>query len=150
MMNLSRRICKVASAVALAVGFMLAAPAQADSGIVKLNSFPSISVADGRSTVTISAEIRDTNGSLAPNGTQVVFSATLGCTFREPVVKTQNGIAHAILEAGSIPGTVRITATALAYNATTSLDYELVSDRSLLSTAKEFVEIVADTKLLYS
>jgi len=129
---------------------MLAAPAQADSGIVKLNSFPSISVADGRSTVTISAEIRDTNGSLAPNGTQVVFSATLGCTFREPVVKTQNGIAHAILEAGSIPGTVRITATALAYNATTSLDYELVSDRSLLSTAKEFVEIVADTKLLYS
>lgn len=130
--------------------FGAVAAVRADSGLVKLNAFPSISVADGKSTVTISAEVRDTNGRVVQNGTQVVFTATLGCTFREPVVKTQNGIAHAVFEAGSIPGTVRITATALAYNATTTIDYELVSDRSLLSTAKEYVEIVADTRLLYS
>lgn len=141
---------RIRRAILAVAGLLVAGISWADSGMVKLNSFPSISVADGRSTITISAEVRDTKGSYVPNGTQIVFNATLGCTFREPIVKTQNGIAHAVMEAGSIPGTVRITATALAYNATTNLDYELVSDRSLLSTAKEYIEITADSRLTYS
>lgn len=124
--------------------------ALADSAVMKLNAFPSVSVADGRSTVTIAAEIRDTNGSLVANGTQITFSATLGASFREHTVLARNGVAHAVMIAGSIPGTVKVTANALAYNATTTLEYELVADRSLLSTAKEYVEIVAPHRLVYS
>jgi hypothetical protein len=137
---------------ALLVGLLAlpAAYAGAQSGLIRLNSFPSLSVADGRSTVTISAELRDTNGSLAANGTQVVFSATLGCSFREPIVKTNNGVAHAILEVGSTPGIVRITATALGYSATNTIEYELVSDRSLLSSAKDYIEVVAPRRLEYA
>ena len=146
-----RHAQRVRIGVLTALLSLLAACAAADSGLIRLTSFPSVSVADGRSTITISAEIRDTNGSLVPNGTQIVFSiSTGGGMFREPVVPTQNGIAHAVLIAGSIPGTAKITATALAYNATTTLEYEFVGDRSLLSTAKEYVEITAPRRLAYS
>ena len=136
--------------LAVAALLTLVGLAFADAGLLRLSAFPTMSVADGHSTVTVSAEIRDTKGSLVPNGTQVVFSATLGCAFQEPIVKTQNGWAHAVMQAGSMPGTVKITATALAYNATTTQEYELVSDRSLLSSAKEYIEIVSDTRLGYS
>jgi hypothetical protein len=142
------RFGKIAWAIMLLT--LLSALSSADSGLIKVSAFPSMSVADGRSTVTVSAEIRDTRGVLAPSGTQVVFSCTGGSSFREPVVKSQNGIAHAVLVAGSTPGIQRITVTALSFNATSSFDYELVADRSLLSSAKEFIEIVAATRLFYS
>lgn len=149
-MRLSNRWHRALKGV-LALGALLpAAMAWADSGVLKLLAFPTMSVADGRSTVTVSAEIRDNHGALAPNGTQVVFSATGGVTFREPVVKTQNGIAHAVMIAGSTPGIEKITATALSFNANSTIEYEFVADRSLLSSAKEYVEIVAPDRLLYS
>ncbi len=135
---------------AAALATLLSALGFADSGVIKLVSFPSLSVADGRSTVTVSAEIRDTRGNLAPNGTQIVFSCTGGATFREPVVKTQNGLAHAVMVAGSTPGIEKITATALTFNANSTIEYEFVADRSMLSSAKEFVEIVAPVRLHYS
>jgi len=134
----------------LAILMALCALAFADNGFIKLGSFPTLSVADGRSTVTVSAEIRDTRGNLAPNGTQVVFSCTGGATFREPVVKTQNGYAHAVLVAGSTPGIEKITATALTLNANATLEYEFVGDRSMLNTATEYIEIVAPVRLFYS
>jgi hypothetical protein len=120
-----------------------------DRGLIRLESYPTVSVADARSTVTVTAEIRDTSGKPVPNGTQVLFSCTLG-TFRQPVVTTENGYARAILKAGGIAGTARITATALAVNATSTLDIEFFSDRSLLSTAKEYIEVVTPGYLMYS
>jgi hypothetical protein len=118
-------------------------------GIIRLTSYPNMTVADGRSTTTISAEIRDRQGRLVPDGTQVVFTTNRG-SFSDPVVKTTNGIARAIFSAGSVPGTANIQASALTINAVATLEVELVSDRSLLSTAKEYIEVVAPNYLMYS
>src|SRR5438477_2879440 len=79
----------------------------------QLNAFPSVSVADGRSTTTITADIRDSGGRPVADGTRVVFNTTLG-SFRDSVATTTNGIARVILVAGTAPGVARITATPLA------------------------------------
>ena len=108
-----------------------------------------MSVADGRSTVTITATVRDVNGKFVPDGTQVVFSTESG-SFRQAVVQTQNGVARGILQSGNLPGVFKVSASVISYQAKSSVDFEFVSDRSLLSSAKDFVEVVAPHDLQYS
>lgn len=121
----------------------------AASATIELTSFPSMTVADGRSTVTVTATVRDVNGKFVPDGTQVVFSTESG-SFRQAVIQTQNGIARAILQSGNLPGVFKVTASVITYQAKSSIDFEFVSDRSLLSSAKDFVEVVAPKDLQYS
>lgn len=121
----------------------------AQNAVIRLRTFPSVMLADGRSTATVSAEILDSNGRRVPDGTQVVFYTTLG-SFRENVVQTINGTAHGILVASSAPGTGTITVNALAYNATTTMVYDFVGDRSLLSKSQEYIEVYAPEYLQYS
>ncbi|MEQ1934842.1 MAG: Ig-like domain-containing protein, partial [Fimbriimonadaceae bacterium] len=128
---------------------LAAAAVMAGNATIELGSFPTMSVADGRSTVTVSALIRDAGGNLVPNGTRVVFSCDRG-SFREAVVTTQNGVARAVLQAGNVAGLAKISVSAITYQATATMDYEFVSDRSLLSSAKEYVDIVAPHDLRYS
>ncbi len=135
--------------IAAIAGFFFATQTLAQNAAIRLTCFPAISVADGRSTVTVNADIRDQNGRTVPDGTQVVFSTSNG-TFRENVVQTFNGLARAILVSGTIPGTATITASALSYNANATLDIEYVGDRSLLSSANEYIEVVAPKYLMYS
>lgn len=117
---------------------------------VQLTSQPTATVADGKSTVTISATLRDRNGKLVTDGTQVVFTTTKG-SIDTPIVKTLNGVARVMLRAGSIPGMAKITATALQFNATASLEFEFVADRSMLSSAKEYFELYSGNRpLVYS
>lgn len=116
--------------------------------LIHLTPFPSISVADGKSIVNIDAEVRDTNGKTVPDGTRVLFGTDLG-SFRNPIATTQNGIAHATLVAGSIAGIAKITANALGVQGNATLEYQFVSDRSLLSSAKEYVEIVGYKEVRY-
>lgn len=130
--------------VALAAKFGWAA-----SATIEMTSFPTMSVADGRSTVTVTALVRDLNGKLVPDGTRVLFSTDSG-SFRENVVATQNGIARSILQAGTTPGVAKISASVITYQAKADIDFEFVSDRSLLSSSKDFVEIVAPKDLQYS
>jgi len=129
--------------------FFLTAASFAQDATITLSCFPTVSVADGRFPVTITAIIRNQNGSAVPNGTQVVFSARLG-TFRENVVSTTDGFARAILISGTTPGTELVSASVLAYRASASIELESVGDRALLSAAKEYIEIVAPKQLLYS
>jgi hypothetical protein len=134
------------STAALVLGF---AAAHAQQGI-QLNTFPTVSVADGRSTTTVTAVIRDAGGRTVPDGTRVVFNTTLG-SFRENVVTTSNGIARAVLVAGGIPGMATVTATLLSGDAApTTLEFEFVGDRKLLSTAQEFIEIVTPGAMQYT
>ncbi|HVL40043.1 MAG TPA: hypothetical protein VM328_11690 [Fimbriimonadaceae bacterium] len=123
--------------------------ALAGNGDVRLEAYPAMTVADGRSTVTISATVRTLGGSLVQDGTQVVFTTELG-TFRESVVPTVNGVARAVFVAGSIPGTAKITASAFALNASATFDLELVGDKALLSSAREYIEVTAPRHLMYS
>jgi hypothetical protein len=140
-MNGYRLILVLCIVVAAALGF-------GASATIEMTSFPSMSVADGRSTVTISAMVRDLNGKLVPDGTRVLFSTDSG-SFRESVVSTQNGIARSILQSGTTPGVAKISASVITYQAKASIDFEFVSDRSLLSSAKDFIEIVAPKDLQY-
>lgn len=128
---------------------LCAALVVAQNGTVTLSAFPGITVADGRSTITITAEVRDSGGSLVPDGTPVVFETKFG-TFRENIITTQSGFARAILVASSIPGGSRVRASALRFNAFAEIEVEFVADRSLLSTAKEYIEVVGETSLTYS
>lgn len=134
--------------VALAV-LMAVIPAFAADGSVTLSAFPTIAEANGRQPITITAEVRDRSGNLVPDGTQVVFEAQLG-TFRESIVRTENGYARATLVAGSLAGICKVRVSVLRFNANSTLDIELVSDRSLLSSAKEYVEVTAPDYLQYS
>ncbi|AIE84627.1 Ig-like domain-containing protein [Fimbriimonas ginsengisoli] len=116
----------------------------------QLSAFPRISVADGRSTTTITAEVRDAQGRPVADGTRVLFNTNLG-SFRENAATTANGIARAILVSGTQPGIAKITATPLAGGAgPTTLEFEFVADRAMLSSAREYIEIVAPGKMRYT
>lgn len=141
------RLLRFAAISAIAMAF---ATAQAQQTLVHLTAYPTVSVADGRSTSTITAELRDSGGKLVADGTRVVFNTTLG-TFRESIVTTTNGIARAILVSDGRAGVAQITATPLSGAATpANLEFEFVADRAMLSSAREYVEIVAPGLMHYT
>jgi hypothetical protein len=122
---------------------LVAGASFADNGSVQLMTVPAITVADGRSTVTVSAYVRRPSGQSVPDGTQVLFQSTLGEIKDSALVTTVSGVARVILRTGTVAGTAKITASALGIGAVTTMDIEFLSDRSLLSSANEYVEIVA-------
>lgn len=128
---------------------LTACMASAQEGVIELTSFPTISVSDGRTPVTISAIVRDRSGNMVPNGTQVIFESTLG-SFRESIVTTEHGLARATLLAPSVPGIAQVRASVLRFSARQSLELEFVADKSLLDSAKEYVEVNSARTLLYS
>ncbi|MCH8273384.1 MAG: hypothetical protein IH851_01150 [Armatimonadetes bacterium] len=116
-------------------------------GSIRLAAYPAISVADGRSTITITAEVRTSSGSKAADGTVVRFSTNLG-TFREVDVSTIAGVARAVLVAPSIPGVAKVSVSVPGV-ATSTLDIEFVKDRSVLASARQHLEIVGPEYLAY-
>lgn len=136
--------------IASLLALFAAALALAENGTIQLTSLPTITVADGRSTVTLSAYVRRPSGQAVPDGTQVVFTTTLGTIKDISVVQTVNGVARVILQTGTISGTAKITASALSVGAITTTELEFLSDRSLLSSANEYVEIVAPGYMVFS
>ncbi len=128
---------------------LLAVNALANSVQIRLSPFPAMSVADAKSTVILTAEIRDRSGQLAPDQTQVIFTTTLG-TFRESVLFTKNGVVRAELIAGDIPGTAIITASVPGLNATNIIEIPFLADRGLLDSALEYVELTTEGSLMVS
>ncbi|HTQ10383.1 MAG TPA: Ig-like domain-containing protein, partial [Fimbriimonadaceae bacterium] len=122
----------------------------ADGGTIQLTSLPTMTVADGRSTVTLSATVRRSSGQPVPDGTQVLFSTTLGTIKDSSIVQTTGGIARCIFQSGTVAGSAIVTAQALSVGATTTMELEILSDRSLLNSANEYVEIVAPKDLTFS
>ena len=102
-----------------------------------------MSVADGRSTTTITAEVRDSRGNLVADGTKVSFESTLGL-FREALVSTTGGFARAVLQAGGVPRIATITVkTVDTLSQPSTIEFEFVGDRSDLSSATEYIELVS-------
>lgn len=146
--HLGAKLGSLARSVFLTALFVLASVASA-SGSIELTAYPGVSVADGRSTIAITAQVRDSGGQNVPDGTVVVFSTTLG-ELREAQVTTQNGFARISLQASSIPGTAKVTASVLKFSAMASMEVLFVGDRSLLSSASDYIEIVAPRDMAYS
>jgi len=119
------------------------------NGSIELTAFPGVTVADGRSTITVTAQVRDSAGSLVSDGTAVLFETTLG-KFRETLVTTQNGLARAVLEASGIPGAASVRASVTKFNSVAALEVVFVADRSLLSSANDYIEVVGQRDMAYS
>ncbi|MCX7800414.1 MAG: Ig-like domain-containing protein [Fimbriimonadales bacterium] len=135
----------------LAALALLVAPlgALAQSGTLRLTASPPLSVADGRSTVTITAEVRDSSGGFVRDGVPVAFSTSLG-SFREDTVPVYGGKARAVLVASTVPGVAKITASAVTVGAVNTLEFEFVSDRSQLVAASEYAEMTSPGGVLYN
>ncbi|HWP31009.1 MAG TPA: Ig-like domain-containing protein [Fimbriimonadales bacterium] len=118
------------------------------SGSVRLSAYPNLSVADGKSVITISAEARDSGGRIVADGSSVHFTTNLG-TFREADTTTINGVARAILVAPNSPGIARITATVPSVGTVGTLEIEFVKDRSVLSATRQYIEISSPEYLVY-
>jgi hypothetical protein len=119
------------------------------SGSIKLSAKPEISLADGQSSVVIEAEVRSSNGDLAPDGTPIRFSTTLG-TFRDADSSTHVGMARATLVAPDTPGVAKVTATSPTIGTINTLNVEFVGDRAQLDVGRQFVEVSSDASLFYS
>lgn len=131
-----KRLCAFFAGLLLSLQYALA-----DATYVQVTAFPSLSVADGRSTVSITAVVRDENSKPVPDGTQVVFSTTLG-KFRDEIVSTSGGVATAVLVASSDPGVATITAAPQRGNASTqSVTYEFVANKNLLNQSGEHIDV---------
>lgn len=123
--------------------------ARGDTGYLRIDLFPQISVADSRSTVTVSVDVRLANGRAAPDGTRVLFQTTMG-RFQEANVSTSNGVARALLTTGSVPGAAKITVNAISLGAAATAELELVANRSELASSRTYVEMEAPTAVRYS
>ena len=128
---------------------LLAQSGEAQNAAIRLDTFPSVALADGHSAISLTVEVRTSNGSRVPDGTRVVLSSSLG-SIRDNVVTTVKGVARTTLTSSSIPGTAKVTANAVGYNANSILEVEFVQNRELLSSAKEYVEIVGKGYVVYS
>lgn len=116
---------------------------------IQLQAFPNEAVADGRSTIAITLVVKNSDGSNVADGTQVLVNSTLG-SFRQNIVQTTSGIARAVLVAGNVPGTAKITASLVQNQSSPSvLEVDFVSDRSQLSSNNDFTEISASGSLEY-
>ena len=133
-----------------ALALAMTASAMADQKLVRLTSFPTVALADGRSQISIDVEVRNTGGSLVPDGTRVVLATTLGY-FRENIVTTSGGFARAQLTASGTSGIAKITASVLGDSSSpTVLEFEFVADRKLLASAEETVDVYAGESLEYT
>lgn len=122
----------------------------AQTGYAQVSCYPGMTVADGHSVLTVTAMVSSATGSPVPDGTQVLFDSDLG-TFRQSTVATRQGVAQAVLVAGTIAGTATINVKVLGLPIPpTQANVVFVSDRSMLSSATEYIEVVSPTYLKYS
>jgi hypothetical protein len=109
----------------------------AASGSVRLDARPDVLLADGHSTATIRAVVRDSAGLLVADGTLVRFTTTAG-TITE-VVPTSSGAARATLTSSSLPSVAEVSA--YAESASASVKVQMVTSLADVSQAAPVVSV---------
>jgi invasin-like protein len=99
------------------------------TGSLSLQATPQVVRADGHSTTTITAEVRDSGGGIVPDGTPVHFTTTVGQI--DAVVPTVAGRARATFTSDAIAGVAQVSAFAGASSATISV--RMAEDPSALT-----------------
>jgi hypothetical protein len=142
---------RVVSLVTVIIVFTLTfsgfAVADKFAGSIQLTSNPETLAADGKSVATIGAQVRDRQGNLAPDGTTVRFSTSLGVI--EQSATTMGGVARVKLVSGTIKGTAVIMATWVEGQATAQLDVAF-GDQAAAVSGPSYVTVEADDYLAYS
>ncbi|QEP43157.1 hypothetical protein D5085_08555 [Ectothiorhodospiraceae bacterium BW-2] len=91
-------------------------------GSVSASSGATSLTANGTSTTTIRATVRDTAGAVVPN-TSVSFSTTLGTLSSASGTTDSSGVAEVMLTSVTTLGTATVTATSNGFAATTSVQF---------------------------
>lgn len=129
---------------------LLSYPAGVDSAglatSVYLSANPDTIIADGKGIATISAEIRDSDGNLVPDGTLVSFSSSLGTI--QSSVSTNAGVARARLSGGTVTGTAAVSAWVTQGGAVGQVKVELLAPGTEISR-QSFITIASDSYLVY-
>lgn len=120
-------------------------PAQAAIFNITLFASPQTIRADGRSTAQISAQVRDASGTPVPDGTEVNFATTAGSI--TPVVRTQGGVAVAMLTAAATPAIAVVSAALGASSNGTQVEFVAAEGGDV--RASRTIKIDADS-LYYS
>ncbi|MBV6457615.1 MAG: hypothetical protein HONBIEJF_00730 [Fimbriimonadaceae bacterium] len=136
-------------ATVLVILWVMGVSASAQQVAITLTSNPSIAAADSPMPVLITAQVLDRSGKAVPDGTIVVFDTTLG-EFRESAAQSVNGIAQVFLLTRGAIGTARVTARVDGFVGVGEIEVDFVADQSMLSSAKEYIEVVSPKYLLYS
>ena len=118
------------------VTFTAGAPAT-----VVVTANPTGVVADGVSTSTLTALVKDVNGNPAP-GQPVVFATILGAV-TSPAVTNASGVATAILTSPTTAGTASVTATAASASGNTQVTFTASAPATVMVTANP-TSVVAD------
>ncbi len=137
-------------------------PPAVSSGRASLSLTPSpeVILADGKSITTVTASVRDGDGNVAPDGTTVRFSTTLGILDKD-TAQIAAGVARVTLTSAATAGTAQLTATAFlagAGSSTGATQVEFTSDREeaysngdehwIHMDCPEYLIYSADTKIL--
>jgi invasin-like protein len=97
----------------------LTAAAFGSNGSLALRATPEVVRADGHSTTTITAEVRDSGGGIVPDGTPVHFTTTTGQI--DAVAPTVGGRARATFTSDALAGVAQVSAFAGTASATISV-----------------------------
>ncbi len=141
--------------LALTVAPRLTPPACAGGqASVAVSAAPDVIYADGKSTTVVTATVRDGGGKIAPDGTSVRFTTTLG-TLTPDTATTTSGVARVSLTASSQEGKASITAAAFGLGAEGSsagaASVEFTADReSLFDKDARWIRIDCPQYLIYS
>jgi len=117
-------------------------------GSILLTANPDSIPADGKSVCTITAQVRDRQNNVVPNGTEVRFSTSLGII--EEAVITSAGAARAKLISGTTKGTAIITATWVDGQATTQMQVVFGGSTAPVAKGPGYISIKSDDYLAYS
>ncbi|HEY3413205.1 MAG TPA: Ig-like domain-containing protein [Armatimonadota bacterium] len=139
------RIISAIPGLCLAALALQCASRAQEAETVRLTAKPAAIFADGATTTTITAEVRDRSGGLVPNGLPIRFSTTLGSI--ESAASSQGGQASVRLTSSTVPG--RATVTASAGHATAEITVEFSSRPIVFGQSAAAVSVRADY-LLYN
>lgn len=121
----------------------------AQDATIEVTAFPDAIVADGISSTTLTLTIRNRNGSLVPDGTQILLETTLG-QLSSNSITTTNGLARVTLTSGLTKGNANVTISVLAFRSTRTFSVRFAgSDQEISSDNASYI-ITTDRRVTYS
>jgi hypothetical protein len=136
------------------VPLVCASRASAQQAMVLLNASPSVIMADGRSSTTITSTISGLNGEQVADGTIVRFTSTSGILSAASVASV-GGIARVTLTSSPVAGFATVTASFIGNSGSGSGQFqvEFTSDKTLANTDEgesDWIRISSADYLAYS
>lgn len=123
--------------------------AERTAGSIQLSSNRETLPPDGKSYCTITAQVRNPDGSPAPDGTEISFTASLGSI--EDTAKTSSGVARVRLESPQLTGasTATITATWAAGSSVARMEFQFKDAADESHTGPLYLTVQASDYLAY-